>query len=429
MKSRRSMPAAAKCCSRNSTMSSRTGDASGRWMSMLSSGVPTRKSVVISTAPCSKNTSSRRSSRPVHTVEDREQRPDDAGLVLDGARSGVLDVVAEHLARARVHASRSAEQPGQDVGAVDGVLEERAAARTCAIGAPRAVSGHDVARRPVLVVPQDVAHRASELAAEHDGSQLVDHRVKSRVEPDLRGGPGTGDERAHLADGREVGRERLLAQQGLSCGERGAHEIEMGRRRGDDGHRVDFGIVDHRARIRTDRFERADALRGAHGIFGEVGGRHRTDLAVLGEQPECVGVALSDHAAADEADRDGFLAERRGHAADRVRKRRCGAHLCAPHRSLLSRPCPPEHVGGAVAAGNRPPRTASVRDFGRDHTPQTDRTGNTFVSPGQETTRGRQDPVKTADFGVPRGDAARSRTPARAERKPARGALWHSTSH
>ena len=140
------------------------------------------------------------------------------------------------------------------------------------------------------------------------------------MEPDLRGGPGTGDERAHLAHGREVGRERLLAQQGLSCGERGAHEIEMGRRRGDDGHRVDVGMVDHRARIRTDRFERADALRGAHGVFGEVGGRHRTDLAVLGEQPECVGVALSDHAAADEADPDGFLAERRSHAADRVRK-------------------------------------------------------------------------------------------------------------
>ena len=187
---------------------------------------------------------------PAHAVEDRDQRPDDAGLVLDGAHGGVLDVVAEHVARARVHASRRAEQPGQDVGAVDRVLEERAAARTCAIGTPRAVAGHDVARRPVLVVAQDVAHRASELAAAHDGSQLVDHRMKSRVEPDLRGGPGTGDERAHLAHGREVGRERLLAQQGLSCGERGAHEIAMRRRRRDDDDRVDVGIVDDRVRVR-----------------------------------------------------------------------------------------------------------------------------------------------------------------------------------
>ena len=190
-----------------------------------------------------------------------------------------------------------------------------------AIGAPRAVPGHDVARRPVLVVPQDVAHRASELAAEHDGSQLVDHRdgiASGSPTCAVVPAPATS---AHIS--RTVAKSVASGfshSRGFPAASVAAHEIEMGRRRGDDGDRVDVGIVDHRVRIRADRFERADALRGSHGVFGEVGGRHRTDLAVFGEQAQCVGVALSDHAAADEADPDGFLAERRSHAADRVRK-------------------------------------------------------------------------------------------------------------
>ena len=56
--------------------------------------------------------------------------------MLDGADRGVLDVVAENVACARVDVRGGPEQPGEDVGAVDRVLQEGAASRVGAAVTP-----------------------------------------------------------------------------------------------------------------------------------------------------------------------------------------------------------------------------------------------------------------------------------------------------
>ncbi len=171
-----------------------------------------------STAPCSKNTSSRRSSRPRTPLKIEIKRADDARRVLDRAHRGVLDVVAEHVARARVDARGRAEQPREDVGAVDRVLEQRAAARVRALRPPRAVTRDDVAGRPVLVVAQRVAHRRAELVARRRAAtQLVDQRMEARVEADLRGRvPTAATSCAHLANDRRSA-SRAASRTAAAC--------------------------------------------------------------------------------------------------------------------------------------------------------------------------------------------------------------------
>ena len=222
---------------------------------------------------------------PAHAVEDRDQRADDARGVLDRADRRVLDVVAEHVARARVDARRRTEEPREYVGAVDRVLEERAAARVVALRTPRAVAGNDVAGRPVLVVAQGVTHRRAELVRGDEPDELVDQRMKPRVEADLRGEARRRDERAHLADDVEPRRQRLLAQQRLARGDDRVHQIAVSRRRRDDHDRFDVGVVDDGLRVGRHPFETADAPSRLHGISGEVGYGDGTDLTIFGEKP------------------------------------------------------------------------------------------------------------------------------------------------
>ena len=109
----------------------------------------------------------------------------------------------------------------------------------------------------------DVAHRASELAAEHDRSQLVDHRVEARVEPDLRGGAGTRRP-ARTSRARSRSRSRAASRTAAAC-----PRSSVARTRSrcvvvgvTMATASTSGCVDHRARIRADRLERADRLRG-----------------------------------------------------------------------------------------------------------------------------------------------------------------------
>ncbi len=60
-----------------------------------------------------------------HAVEDGEDGPDDTRLVLDRHGGDVLHVVTEDGPAAGVDPHRRPEQPGDDVGAVDGMLEQR----------------------------------------------------------------------------------------------------------------------------------------------------------------------------------------------------------------------------------------------------------------------------------------------------------------
>ena len=124
---------------------------------------------------------------PAYAVEDRKEVSDHSGFVLDRAHGGVLDVVAEDVASARVNGSGGTEEPRQNVGAMNRVFEQRTAARLCSVRSPRTVTRYDIARRPVLVVAQRVAHRRAEFAALGDPDELVDERMKARVESNLRG--------------------------------------------------------------------------------------------------------------------------------------------------------------------------------------------------------------------------------------------------
>ena len=238
---------------------------------------------------------------PAYTVEDRDQRADDARRVLDRADRRVLDVVAEDIARARENPRGRSEEPGEYVGAVDRMLQERAAARVVTLRTPRAVAGNDVARRPVLVVAQGVTHGRAELVGGDEPDELVDQRMKPRVEADLGGKARRPDERAHLAHDVESGCERLLAEQRFAGRDNRVNEITMGRRRRDDHDRFDVGIVDDGLRVGRDPFERTDRARGLHGIGGEVGHRDRTHLTIVGEKPQRVRVTLPDHPCPDQA--------------------------------------------------------------------------------------------------------------------------------
>ncbi len=138
----------------------------------------------------------------------------------------------------------------------------------------------------------------------HEPHELVDQRVEARMESDLRGQSRRGDERAHLGHDVEARRQRLLAQQRLARGDDGLHEIAVRRRGGDDHDRVDVGIVDDGLGVGCDALERADGP-GRYRRFGrEVGHRDGTHLAVLGQQPQRVRMALADHPGADQSDPD-----------------------------------------------------------------------------------------------------------------------------
>ncbi len=220
---------------------------------------------------------------PAHAVEDGDQSADDARGVLDGADRGVFDVVAEHVAGTGVHLRGRSEEPAEDVGTVDRVLQERAAARVVALRTPGAVAGYDITGRPVLVVAQRIAHRRAQLVGRDEPDELVDQRVEPRMEADLRGEAGCRDERAHLLHGVEPGRERLLAQERLARGDDRPHEVAVRRRRRHDDDRVDVGIVDHGLRVGRDPLEGADAARRCDRLGRKVGDGHGPDVAVVGE--------------------------------------------------------------------------------------------------------------------------------------------------
>ena len=58
-----------------------------------------------------------------HPVEDGEDGADDARRMLDGQRGDVLHVVAEDRAAPGIDPYGRPEEPGDDVGAVDRMLE------------------------------------------------------------------------------------------------------------------------------------------------------------------------------------------------------------------------------------------------------------------------------------------------------------------
>ena len=87
----------------------------------------------------------------------------------------------------------------------------------------------------------------------------------------------------HQANGLEVGRERLLAQEWLARGEHRVDERAVCRRGRHDDDGIDIGIVDERLGIGRDAFERTDLTDLLDGVGGEVGRGNGTHLAVVGQ--------------------------------------------------------------------------------------------------------------------------------------------------
>ena len=218
------------------------------------------KSVVASTAPRSKKTSKRRSSRPRTPLKTVRMVPDHPRLVLDRHGGHVLHVVAEDRPAPAVDPHGRTEQPGHDVGGCG--WSARAAphprpgpgpsARSCGRGRrPRwASTGRRAACSPW---PRPARPLSTVRCNRFMMGWKREWKPTWAVTPDAV----TASQMVRdLGEGR---RQRLLAEQWLSRRQRGPHQIEVGGRRRRDHHRVDPGIGDDVERIGAQVFRRGSS--------------------------------------------------------------------------------------------------------------------------------------------------------------------------
>ena len=236
-------------------------------------------------------------------VEHGHEVAHDAVAVLDGERGDIFDRVAEHAARRGVHTLDRAEQPTQDVARMNGVLEQRAAARLGPFGSPTRVAGDDPAGGPELVVAQRVGHRRARLRCLDHRAQPPDERMEPRLEPDLHREPRVPHDAHDVAHDVEGGSERLLREARLAgVRDRGdVVAVEPGRRDVDD--RIDLGVVDHREAIIAGVLDAAQDLDDACNSGGiRIGGRGHSHEPVVRQESQRRRVRLRDRAAADDAE-------------------------------------------------------------------------------------------------------------------------------
>ena len=236
--------------------------------------------------------------RAVPGVDDRDdgagggaQRDHRRVVVAGGPRA----VVEEHRA-GRVHLDDVGEEEAGHVEVVDRHVAEDPA-RDGDVGGRR--------RRGVATDDRELLQRA-DLARGDPRAHLSEGRVEAPVEAERHRHAARGDRLAQRVHLRDVEIDRLLAQHRQPQGHRPRDEVDMGRGRRGDEHRVQIarlqqllGGVGGDAAVRRDGLARAVHERIGHP--GEHGLRARGDVG---------GVQAADAAGADEAEAEG-----RGHVS------------------------------------------------------------------------------------------------------------------